>query len=51
MTEDEMVGWHHQLPEVAQTPATDVASSNYCLGPLDQISSILGLGEYVASPI
>ena len=36
---------------VAQTPATAATSSNYCLGPLDQISSIWGLGEYVASPI
>ena len=40
-----------KLQMVAQTPATAVASSNYCLGPLDQISSIWGLGEYVASPI
>ena len=36
---------------VAQIPATAVASFNYYLGPLDQISSIWGLGEYVASPI
>ena len=31
--------------------ATAVASSSSYLGPLDQISSIWGLGEYVASPI
>ena len=36
-----------KLQMVAQTPATAVASSNYSLGPLDQISSIWGLGEYV----
>ena len=29
-----------KLQMVAQTPATAVASSNYYLGPLDQISSI-----------
>ena len=40
-----------KLQMVAQTPATAVASSNYYLGSLDQISSIWGLGEYVASPI
>ena len=40
-----------KLQMVAQTPATAVASSSYNLGPLDQISSIWGLGEYVASPI
>ena len=40
-----------KLQMVAQTPATAVASSNNYLGPLDQISSIWGLGEYVASPI
>ena len=40
-----------KLQMVAQTPATAAASSNYYLGPLDQISSIRGLGEYVASPI
>ena len=40
-----------KLQMVAQTPATAVASSGYYLGPLDQISSIWGLGEYVASPI
>ena len=40
-----------KLQMVAQTPATAVASSNFYLGPLDQISSIWGLGEYVASPI
>lgn len=40
-----------KLQMVAQTPATAVASSSYYLGPLDQISSIWGLGEYVASPI
>ena len=40
-----------KLQMVAQTPATTVASSSYYLGPLDQISSIWGLGEYVASPI
>ena len=40
-----------KLQRVAQTPATAVASSNYYLGPLDQISSIWGLGKYVASPI
>ena len=40
-----------KLQMVAQIPATAVASSNYSLGPLDQISSIWGLGEYVASPI
>ena len=40
-----------KLQMVAQTPATAVASSNYYLGPLDQIFSIWGLGEYVASPI
>ena len=40
-----------KLQMVAQTPATAIASSSYYLGPLDQISSIWGLGEYVASPI
>ena len=40
-----------KLQMVAQIPATAVASSNYYLGPLDQISSIWGLGEYVVSPI
>ena len=40
-----------KLQMVAQTPATAAASSNYYLGPLDQISSIWRLGEYVASPI
>ena len=40
-----------KLQMVAQTPATAVVSSNCCLGPLDQISSIWELGEYVASPI
>ena len=40
-----------KLQMVAQTPATVAASFNYYLGPLDQISSIWGLGEYVASPI
>ena len=40
-----------KLQMVAQTPATAAASSSYYLGPLDQISSIWGLGEYVASPI
>ena len=40
-----------KLQMVVQTPATAVASSNYYLMPLDQISSIWGLGEYVASPI
>ena len=40
-----------KLQMVAQTPATATASSNYYLGPQDQISSIWGLGEYVASPI
>ena len=40
-----------KLQMVAQTPATATPSSNYYLGPLDQISSIWGLGEYVASPI
>ena len=40
-----------KLQMVAQTPATAVASSSYYLGPLDQISSIWGLGEYVASQI
>ena len=40
-----------KLQMVAQTPATSVASFSYNLGPLDQISSIWGLGEYVASPI
>ena len=40
-----------KLQMVAQTPATAVASSSYYLGPLDQISSIWGLGEYIASPI
>ena len=29
-----------KLQMVAQTPATSAASSNYYLGPLDQISSI-----------
>ena len=33
-----------KLQMVAQTPATAAASSNYYLGPLDQISSIGGLG-------
>ena len=40
-----------KLQMVAQIPATAVASSSYYLGPLDQISSIWGLGEYVVSPI
>ena len=40
-----------KLQMVALTPATAVISSNCYLGPLDQISSIWGLGEYVASPI
>ena len=40
-----------KLQMVAQTPATAAPSSNYYLGPLDQIFSIWGLGEYVASPI
>ena len=40
-----------KLQMVAQTPATAVASYSYYLGPLDHISSIRGLGEYVASPI
>ena len=40
-----------KLQMVAQTPATAASSSNYYLGPRDQISSIWGLGEYVASPI
>ena len=40
-----------KLQMVAQTPATATPSSNYYLGPLDQISSIWGLGEYVASPV
>ena len=40
-----------KLQMVAQTPATAVASSNYYLVPLDKISSIWGLGEYVVSPI
>ena len=40
-----------KLQMVAQTPATAVASSSYYLGPLNQISLIWGLGEYVASPI
>ena len=40
-----------KLQMVTQTPATAAASSNYYLGALEQISSILGLGEYVASPI
>ena len=40
-----------KLQMVAQTPATAVVSSNYYLGSLDQISSIWGLGVYVASPI
>ena len=40
-----------KLQMVAQTPATAVASSDYYLGPLDQISSRWELGEYVASPI
>ena len=39
------------LQMVAQTPATAAPSSNYYLGPLDQISSIWALGEYVATPI
>ena len=33
-----------KLQIVAQTPATAAPSSNYYLGPLDQISSIGGLG-------
>ena len=40
-----------KLQMIAQTPATVATSCNYYLGPLDQISSIWGLGEYVASPI
>ena len=40
-----------KLQMIAQAPATVATSSNYYLGPLDQISSIWGLGEYVASPI
>ena len=39
-----------KLQMVAQTPATPAAASNYYLGPLDQISSMGRLGEYVASP-
>ena len=40
-----------KLQKVAQTSATAAASSNYYLGPLDQKSSVWGLGEYAASPI
>ena len=40
-----------KLQMIAQTPATAAASSNYYWGPLDQKSSVGGLGEYVASPI
>ena len=40
-----------KLQMVAQTPATAATFSNFYLGPLDQISSIWGLGEYGASPI
>ena len=40
-----------KLQMIVQTPATVATSSSYYLGPLDQISSIWGLGEYVASPI
>ena len=40
-----------KLQIVVQTPTSATASSNYYLRPLDQRSSIWGLGEYVASPI
>ena len=40
-----------KLQMIAQTLATVATSSSYYLGPLDQISSIWGLGEYAASPI
>ena len=40
-----------KLQMVAQTPAITAASPDYHLGPLDQTSSLWGLGEYVASPI
>ena len=40
-----------KLQMVVQTPGAAATSSNYYLGPLDQISSIWGLREYVASPI
>ena len=40
-----------KLQMVAQTPAITAASPDYYLGPLDQTSSLWGLGEYVASPI
>ena len=40
-----------KLQMVAQTPAITAASPDYYLGPLDQTSSLRGLGEHVASPI
>ena len=40
-----------KLQMVAQTPASTAASPDYYLGPLDQTSSLWGLGEYVASAI
>ena len=40
-----------KLQMVVQAPMSATASSNYYLGPLNQRSSISGLGEYVASTI
>ena len=40
-----------KLQMVVQAPMSVTAFSNYYLGPLDQRSSISGLGEYVASTI
>ena len=40
-----------KLQMVVQAPTSAIASSNYYLGPLDQIPSVWGLGEYVASTI
>ena len=39
------------LQMVVQAPMSATASSNYYLEPLDQTSSLWGLGEYAASPI
>ena len=40
-----------KLQMIVQAPMSATASSNYYLGPLEQRSSISGLGEYVASTI
>ena len=40
-----------KLQMFIRAPMSATASSNYYLEPLDQTSSLWGLGEYVASPI